>query len=172
MSLRPESGVGHRAVGHDQRRAAKQVKANDAQIRPNNVHIVAEVNDGKLAAGLVNHYYIFGKAKELGITVDQLKAKLHFFPGGDTGALVNVSGVGVLRKAATDPDARAVVHYLLGTQAQIYFAERTCEYPLIDGVPTAPGLPALSTLEVPAIDLNDLDTLQTIVEMIKAAGLA
>jgi iron(III) transport system substrate-binding protein len=85
---------------------------------------------------------------------------------------VNVSGVGVLRKAATDPDARALVDYLLGTQAQIYFAERTCEHPLIDGVTTAPGLPALSTLEVPAIDLNDLDTLQTTVEMIKAAGLA
>ena len=71
-----------------------------------------------------------------------LPAQLHFFPDGDTGALVNVSGVGVLRKAATDPDARALVDYLLGTAAQTYFAEQTYEYPLVAGVPTAPGLPA------------------------------
>jgi iron(III) transport system substrate-binding protein len=148
------------------------LKANGAQIRESNVQIVADVNAGTLATGLANHYYIFGRAKEDGTTVDALKAKLHFFPDGDTGALVNVSGIGVLRKAATDPDTRALVDYLLGTEAQTHFAAQTYEYPLVAGVATAPGLPALDSLAAPKIDLNDLDTLDATVAMIKEAGLA
>jgi iron(III) transport system substrate-binding protein len=148
------------------------LKANGAQIRPNNIAIVAEVNDGKLAAGLVNHYYVFARAKEAGTTIDKIPARLHFFPDGDIGALVNVSGVGVLSKAGTDPDAKALVDFLLGSQAQSYFANQTFEYPLVAGVATSPGLPELSTLEAPDIDLNDLDTLQTTVQMIKEVGLA
>jgi iron(III) transport system substrate-binding protein len=148
------------------------LKANDAQIRESNIQIVQEVNDGKLAAGLVNHYYVFEQAKEKGITADQMGAKLHFFPNGDTGALVNVAGVGLLSKAATDPDAKALVDFLLGTEGQTYFAEETFEYPLVSGVPTAAGLPALDSLAAPKIDLNDLDTLDATVAMIKEAGLA
>jgi iron(III) transport system substrate-binding protein len=149
------------------------LKANGAQIRANNVNIVTDVNDGKLAAGLVNHYYLYGRAKELGTTIDALAARHHYFPDGDIGALVNVSGVGVLTKAGTDPDARAFVDFLLGSTAQAYFANQTFEYPLVPGVDaTAQGLPQLSTLEAPDIDLNDLDTLQTTVQMIKEVGLA
>jgi iron(III) transport system substrate-binding protein len=148
------------------------LKANGALIRESNIQIVQEINDGKLPTGLVNHYYVFEQAKEKGITADQMKAKLHFFPNGDTGALVNVAGVGVLKKAATDPDAKALIDYLLSTEGQTYFAEETFEYPLVAGVPTAPGLPALDSLDAPEIDLNDLDTLDATVAMIKEAGLA
>jgi iron(III) transport system substrate-binding protein len=148
------------------------LKANDAQIRESNPLIVADVNTGKLAAGLVNHYYVYQRAKEDGTTVDALKAKLHFFPGGDVGGLVNVSGIGVLKRAATDPDVRALVDYLLGTEAQTFFAQSSYEYPLVSGVPTAPGLPALTSLEMPVINLNDLDTLEATVKMIKDSGLA
>src|SRR5690606_28937666 len=114
----------------------------------------------------------FGQAQERGVPVEDFTAQLHFFTGGDTGALVNVSGVGVLNKAGTDPDAQALVDFLLGTRAQTYFAEQTYEYPLVAGVPTAPGLPELTALEVPDIDLNDLDTLQQTVQMITDVGLA
>lgn len=148
------------------------LKANGALIRESNIQIVQEINDGKLPTGLVNHYYVFEQAKEKGITADQMKAKLHFFTGGDTGALVNVAGVGVLKKAATDPDAKALIDYLLSTEGQTYFADETFEYPLVAGVPTAPGLPALDSLAAPKIDLNDLDTLDETVKMIKEAGLA
>ena len=148
------------------------LKANDAQIRESNIRIVVDVNDGKVPVGLANHYYVYEQAKEKGTTADKLTARLHFFPNGDTGALVNVAGVGVLKKAAADPDAKALVDYLLGTEGQTYFAEETYEYPLVAGVPTAPGLPPLNSLAAPKIDLNDLDTLDATVAMIKEAGLA
>ncbi|WP_202918512.1 iron ABC transporter substrate-binding protein [Streptomyces cavernae] len=147
------------------------LKANDAQIREGNAPIVADVDAGRLASGLVNHYYVYELAKEEGTGVDDLEARNHFFPNGDIGSLVNVSGVGVLEKAGDDPDVRAFVDYLLGTGAQTYFAEQTYEYPLVAGIATAPGLPSLSSLNSPDIDLNDLDDLETTVEMINDSGL-
>jgi iron(III) transport system substrate-binding protein len=150
----------------------RDLKANGAQIRDNNVMIVADIDAGKLAAGLVNHYYVFELAREKGITPDALDVKLHFFPSGDTGALVNCSGVGVIEAAATDPDVRTLVDFLLGTEAQTYFSQQLYEYPLVAGIPTAPGLPSLDSLAAPAIDLNDLDTLAATVQMLKDVGLA
>ncbi|MFD0599230.1 iron ABC transporter substrate-binding protein [Catellatospora coxensis] len=147
------------------------IKANEPQIRDNNIVIVGEINDGKLPAGLVNHYYLFEKAAELGVSPDQLKVKLHYFGDGDTGGLLNVSGLGLLKKASGNAKAKQFMEYLLGVDGQTYFATKTFEYPLIAGVPTAPGLPSLADLKIPAINLNDLDTLAASVEMIKNSGL-
>jgi len=161
-------------VQHGDQRAMEfltGLAANEPQIRDGNGAIVDDVNNGRIATGLVNHYYVFQKAEEAGVEAAAMKVKLHFFPGGDTGALVNTSGVGLLAGAKDDPDAAAFVEYLLGTEAQTYFAEETYEYPMIDGIATAPGLPALESLEAPEVDLNDLDTLEATVAMIAESGL-
>jgi iron(III) transport system substrate-binding protein len=147
------------------------LKANDVQIRDNNIAIVEDVDAGKVPLGLVNHYYVGEIAKERGITPEKLNAKLHFFAPGDSGAMVNVSGVGVLNKSAADTDVRALVDYLLGTEAQTYFAEQTFEYPVVSGAPAPAYVPALADLKVPAIDLNDLGTLEASIALIKATGL-
>ena len=55
------------------------LKANGAQIRDSNIAIVKDVDAGTVPVGLVNHYYLGEIAKERGITVDAMKAKLHFF---------------------------------------------------------------------------------------------
>ncbi|MBX6752347.1 MAG: iron ABC transporter substrate-binding protein [Micromonosporaceae bacterium] len=145
--------------------------ANDPQIRNNNVQIVADIDEGRLAVGLVNHYYVFERAKERGVGIDDLRVRLHFFSNGDTGALVNVSGVGLLASAADNANARRFIEYLLSPTGQRYFAEQTFEYPLIAGVALDPALPPLDELEAPDIDLNDLDTLAATVEMIQQSGL-
>ncbi|TCB96301.1 iron ABC transporter substrate-binding protein [Micromonospora zingiberis] len=147
------------------------LKANDPQIRDGNVKIVEDVNSGLVPVGLVNHYYLGEVAKEQGTTPDGLKVKLHFFPGGDTGALVNVAGVGVLNRAAADPDVQKFVDFLLDTEAQTYFAEQTFEYPVVAGVHGPAYVPPLADLAVPQIDLNDLDTLDATVTTIKNSGL-
>jgi iron(III) transport system substrate-binding protein len=148
------------------------IAANDPQIRERNGQIVADVNEGRIDVGLVNHYYLYERAKEDGVPVDQLVAKNYMFPDGDTGALVNVSGVGVLAHAAEDPDVRAFVDYLLSEAGQTYFTEQTFEYPMTGGVTVPVGLPALSQLRVPNVNLNDLDSLEETVAMITEAGLA
>jgi iron(III) transport system substrate-binding protein len=161
-------------VQHGDERARQwlaDLSANDPQIRDNNVQIVADIDEGRLAVGLVNHYYVFERANELGVDVDDLRVRLHFFPSGDTGALVNVSGVGLLASAADNPNARRFIEYLLSPAGQRYFAEQTYEYPLIEGVALDPALPPLDELEAPDIDLNDLDTLAATIEMIQQSGL-
>lgn len=147
------------------------LKANEPQVRDGNIAIVEEIAAGKLAVGLVNHYYVGELAKERGVTPDRLGAKLHFFPRGDTGALVNTSGIGTLKGSAQDPDTKALVDYLLGPEAQKYFAEETFEYPLASGVAGPAGVPELTSLTGPPINLNDLDDLSATVSMIKESGL-
>lgn len=147
------------------------LKANDVQIRDNNIAIVEDVDAGKVPLGLVNHYYFGEIAKERGTTPDKLTAKLHFFAPGDSGAMVNVSGIGALTKSATDPDVRTLIDYLLGPEAQTYFAQETFEYPVVSGAPAPAYVPALADLKAPAIDLNDLETLEASIALIKEAGL-
>ena len=149
----------------------EDLAANDPQIREGNGMIVADVNDGVIDTGLVNHYYLYELAQEQGVTVEELDAAHHFFPDGDTGALVNISGVGLVGEPE-DGDAQAFVDYLLSTAGQEYFRTETHEYPLVDGVEAEEGLPSLEELDVPDIDLNDLEDLQTTVEMISQAGLS
>jgi iron(III) transport system substrate-binding protein len=161
-------------VQHGEQKAKEYftaLKANDVQIRENNIAIVTDVDAGKVPLGLVNHYYLGEIAKERGTTPDKLNAKLHFFAAGDTGAMVNVSGIGVLRRSAGDPDVRKLLDYLLGTEAQTWFAEQTFEYPLAGGAPAPAYVPPLAELKVPAIDLNDLETLEASVALIKSTGL-
>lgn len=148
------------------------IAANDPQIRERNGQIVADINEGRLDVGLVNHYYLYERAREDGVPVEELAARNYMFPDGDTGALVNVSGVGVLSHAAEDADVQAFVDYLLSTAGQTYFTEQTSEYPMTGAVTVPVGLPALSQLRVPDVDLNDLDTLDQTVAMITEAGLA
>lgn len=147
------------------------LQANEPQVRDGNGKILEDVNSGKVAVGLINHYYLGELAKEQGTTPDALKAKVYFFPNGDTGALVNVAGVGVLKKAAQDPDVKTFVDYLLGTEAQKYFAEETFEYPVVDGVAAPAGVPPLRELAVPSVNLNDLDALDATISLIKDSGL-
>lgn len=146
--------------------------ANDPQIRENNVQILTDVAEGRLDAGLINHYYLHEQAAEAGVPVDEFNARNYRFPDGDIGAMVNISGVGVLKNAAEDPDALAFVDYLLSEAGQTYFTEETSEYPVVAGVAPPAGLEPLSELVIPDVNLNDLDTLEETITMITEAGLA
>jgi iron(III) transport system substrate-binding protein len=143
--------------------------ANDVQLFDNNVLVLNAAEDGVIALGLINHYYWYEQVAEEGL--EAVPARLKFLSGGDPGALVNVAGVSVLASTDRRDDAVRFVEYLLGEDAQTYFAQETKEYPLIDGIPTAEGLPPLNSLQSPEIDLSDLDTLEETLQMIEEAGL-
>lgn len=145
------------------------LKNNNPQLREKNGLILDDVDSGQFPIGLINHYYWYEKQAEVG--EGKVTAKLHFLRNGDPGALVNVSGAGILKQSKSDKDARTFVEYLLSKQGQQYFAEETFEYPLAAGVQAAPGLPSLSELNPPKVDLDDLDSLETTVRMIKDSGL-
>jgi iron(III) transport system substrate-binding protein len=143
--------------------------ANDVQTYENNVQILEAVEAGQVALGLVNHYYWFERAAEVG--TDAMRSVVAYTEAGDPGSLVNVSGVAVLASGAEDPRALQLVEYLLSEEAQTSFAEETFEYPMIASVPPAADLVPLAELQGPAIDLSDLASLPETIEMIQNAGL-
>ncbi len=145
------------------------MKANDVQTFDNNIAILNAAEDGVIKVGLINHYYWYEQVAEEGKAA--VPARLKFLPDGDPGALVNAAGAGVLAHSDRAQQAHRFVDFLLGKQAQTYFAQETKEYPLVDGIPVADGLPALETLQAPEIDLSDLDTLEETLAMIEDAGL-
>lgn len=143
--------------------------ANDPQIRERNGDIISDVADGVIDMGLVNHYYLYALAKEQGVDPGELSIANHLFGDGDVGALMNVTGAGIL-----NPDNDAAVEfltYLLSEDGQGYFVEETAEYALIDGFDAPEGLPALDDLDIPDIDLNSLEDLETTVQMITDSRL-
>ena len=140
--------------------------ANDVQVYDNNLLILDALDEGATDVGLINHYYWFEKAAEVG--EENMRAQLKFAAPGDPGALVNVTGAARL---SDDPDADALVEFLVGEQAQTYFSEKLFEYPLRPGIDAPEGLPALTDLQGPEIDLADLADVKTSVEMIRDAGL-
>lgn len=145
------------------------MRANQVQVFDNNVLILNAAQDRVIKVGLINHYYWYEQVAEEGEAA--VPARLHYLPSGDPGALVNVAGVGILAGSDRMSEAQRFADFLLSPSAQAYFAEHTKEFPLIPGVPTAPGLPPLHSLQTPNIDLSNLDTLEQTLEMIQKAGL-
>ncbi len=128
--------------------------------------ILEAVETGVVDAGLINHYYYFERGNEVGF--ENLTSKIGHFQSGDVGNLINVAGVGIRN---TNTATVKFVEYLLSQTGQKYFADKTGEYPLIDGIAPAFDLAPLRELPAPKIDLSDLDSLSETLDLIREAGL-
>lgn len=160
-----------RKVEGDDRAGAwlKAMKANDAQTYEKNSLIRDAIDSQEIEAGLINHYYVLEAAEEGG--GDDYPVKLHFFPGGDVGSLVNAAGIGILQRAPHTDTAKAFASFLLSRGSQEYFADKVREYPLVKGVEAAPKLPALSSIKQPDVTLSDLDDLKGTLELLQKSGV-
>lgn len=145
------------------------MRANDVQLFDNNILVLNATEDGVIALGLINHYYWYQQVAEEGEAA--VPARLKFLPNGDPGALVNVAGAAVLAGSDKPQQAEQFVDFLLDEESQQFFSEEDKEYPVVEGVPTAPDLPPLDSLQTPDIDLSDLDSLEQTLQMIREAGL-
>ena len=130
-----------------------------------NSQILEAVENGEIDLGLVNHYYWFERAAEVGEAA--MTSKFAWFADGDPGNLINVAGVGIISENAA---AATFVQWLVGNVAQEFFVSKTAEYSLT-GVPQRAGLPAFADIAGPTIDLADLADLQTTLNLIAEAGL-
>lgn len=143
--------------------------ANDPKRYEKNGAVLDAVDAGQLDLGLINHYYWYQKAAEVG--AKKMRVQLKFPVAGDPGSLVNVSGAGVLPNGAKDADAVKFVRFLVSPAAQQFFVKSTFEYPLIKGVEAPDGLPDLDSLRNPKLDLSDLDDLRKTGDLLATAGL-
>ncbi|WP_309615160.1 extracellular solute-binding protein [Salinibacterium sp.] len=146
----------------------KGMSENSPVLTEKNGETLDLVNSGEVSFGLINHYYWFEDAAELG--ADAMRAQLAFL-AGDAGGMVNVTGAGILKGSKGDPDALAFLEYLISEEGQRYFVEQTYEYPLLPGVAAPDGVPALNTLINPKLDLSDLESLSQTQELLAKYGL-
>ena len=143
--------------------------ANDVQTYEKNGLILDAVDTGQAQLGLINHYYWYEKAAEVG--ADAMRAQIAFTKPDDPGSLVNVAGVGILTSAAENPNATKFVEWLLSPETQQWFVQNTFEYPLVPSVASADGLPALDTLRGPDVQLAELADLPGTLVMLEDVGL-
>lgn len=131
-----------------------------------NGDVLDAVDRGEIPIGLINHYYWARHENR-----DDLTAQLIFPSGDDPGALVNATAVGITKQAADNAAALALVDYLISPAGQQVFVDETWEYPVIDGVEDPDGIPPLSDLEGPELDLTDLDSLEATQALLREVGL-
>ncbi len=130
------------------------IKAN-SKIYPDNETVVAQVNNGESAVGLINHYYWYRLRDEVGQS--GLHSALHYYAPGDPGDLLNVSGAGVLKSSSHQAAAQAFVAFLVSREGQeVIVHSHSYEYPLRPGVSPASGLRPLGELRPAAIALSQL----------------
>jgi iron(III) transport system substrate-binding protein len=155
--------------GEDGTRAwLEALSANDPVEFDGNAPIVEATDTGELGGGLVNHYYLLRlRAEGQGTNTEN-----YFIPAGDVGSLVMPAGVGVMANTDSPEAAQEFVAFLLADDAQTYFATETFEFPLIDGVPQPDGVPPLSEIAAPDIDLSELaGVLALATRLVAEAGL-
>lgn len=144
------------------------VAANNPVDFEGNAPIVEATDNGELDGGLVNHYYLLRlRAEGLGQTAEN-----YFIPAGDVGSLVMPAGVGVLAATEEPEAAQQFIDFLLSEASQTFFATDTYEYPLIEGVDGPDGVPHLSEIKSPDIDLSELaGVLDLATRLVAEAGL-
>ena len=142
---------------------------NDAQLFEKNSLIRDAVDSGEVQLGLINHYYWFQKAAEVG--EDAMNVQLAFTEPGDPGTLVNVAGACVIAPSENSEGAGELLTWMLSEPIQQWFVESTYEYPLTPGVAGPVGVPSIEEVQGPDIPLAELEDLPGTLQMLQDVGL-
>ncbi len=142
--------------------------ANKPVSYENNTAVVAAVAAGEVEAGFVNHYYLYQFLAEQG---EEFTARNYFLPGGGPGSLVMVAGAGRLATGPNAANAEKFIGFMLSQVAQQYFAGRTYEYPLVEGVSIEPSLTPLAELNSFQVKLEDLADLAGTTALLGEVGV-
>jgi iron(III) transport system substrate-binding protein len=138
------------------------IMANKPRVYSGNTPIVEALGRGEIYVGFVNNYYLQNfKAKNPSFPV------AHHYTNGDAGSMLNVAGAGVVDTTKNKELAEKFIQYMLENDAQTYFATKTYEYPLVEGVEVSGSQVSITQINRPQIDLNELDDLQGTLNLLK-----
>ena len=133
--------------------------------------VVAAVERGAAATGIINNYYWARLRMETG--ADKMESGIHHFAGGDVGGLVNVSGAAVLKASRNQAAAQKFLAYLVSKLAQemVSRLDITFEYPLAAGVAANPVLKPMADLSPPSITIKQIGDDRDAAQLLREAGL-
>ena len=162
------------AARYGQARAVKWLEAlrsnAGSRIYPDNETLVAEVNSGQAALGVINHYYWYRLRDEIG--GKHIHSAEHFFAPGDPGYVIDVSGAGILASSTHKAAAQRFVAFLVSHAGQEILAHsESYEYPLGSGVVTAKRLVPFSSLRPDPITIRQLGDGSVAINLLREASL-
>jgi iron(III) transport system substrate-binding protein len=143
----------------------------NAMIFDDNEGVVAAVDRGAAAIGIINNYYWPRLRLEKG--ADKMQSAIHHFGNGDVGALMNVSGAAVLKSSHDGAAAQAFLAFLVkkSTQEMLSKSDVTFEYPLVAGVAANPMLKPIEQLQPPQVGVKQLGDDREAAKLLREAGL-
>ena len=146
------------------------LKAN-ATIYQDDESVVAAVDRGAVATGIINSYY--WARLETAQGAKGTTSAIYHFSNGDIGGLINVSGAAVLSASKNQAAAQKFLAFLVGRQAQqlLGHSEVDFEYPLAAGVAPNPLLTPFAKLQPPPVDVSALGDDKDAGLLLQQAGL-
>ncbi len=144
------------------------MQANEPKVFPKNTPQVAAAATREIEIGLVNHYYLHRFLAEQG---DSFEARNYHLRAGGPGAMVMVSGAGILSTTENREAAERFVEFMLSLVGQQYFASQTFEYPLVEGVTTHQALLPLAEINNPGVAPEDLEDLEGTQDLLRSIGI-
>jgi len=142
----------------------------NATIYQDDESVVAAVNRGEIATGIINSYYWFRLRFEIG--AKQMHSAVYYFPNHNAGSVENISGAAILKAAPHRTEAERFLRYIVSAPAQSLISHSDdFEYPVRPGVAPNPELPRLSRVSPAVLGPAALGNDQAAVQLIQAAGL-
>lgn len=135
-----------------------------------NMAAMRAVERGEIATALVNNYYWYIVANEVGI--DKMKAGLHYAGPKDPGGLVTVSAAGMLKTARNPQAARKLLAFMVSRAGQEAIVDTVAEYPLRPDVKSPYDLKSFDQLVPPDVTPADLGDAADALALRREAGLA
>lgn len=144
------------------------IQANQPKVYPKNTPIVIAAAAGEIDVGFPNHYYLYRFIAEEG---ESFAARNYHLRAGGPGAVILVSGAGILETSQNKEAAEHFLKFMLSTVAQQYFAGQTFEYPVVEGVKTHRLLKPLAEINSPDVDMADMADLEGTLALLRETGV-
>jgi iron(III) transport system substrate-binding protein len=147
------------------------IKTNaGSQVYQKSSQIVEAVAKGQVPLGIVNHYYVY---RYLATQPDApIAVVMPDQQEGGMGAIMNVSGVGIIKSTKHLDSAKLLVEFLVAQAGQRLFADLDKEYPLHPDVKADPALVERKSFRAALVPLSKLAELrEPTLTLIEQVGL-
>ncbi|WP_157962429.1 extracellular solute-binding protein [Homoserinimonas sp. OAct 916] len=157
-------------IGADKTRTWLEGIRDNGENLGKNAAVRDAVEAGQISFGLINHYYWFLKADEVG--AENMVSKQHYMGNQDAGALVFPSGAGVLKTSSHQAEAQQFLGWLADADGgQKIVASDSPQYPLGIGVTSTQDLEPLENLDPPVVDSGDFANPENAQQLLVEVGI-
>lgn len=127
------------------------------------------VEAGEVPAALINNYYWYSVAAEVGDA--NVKSALFYFGDKDAGALITVSAAGILKSSKKQETAQKFLAFMVSEEGQAAIVGSVAEYPVRPGVESPYALKPFAELDPPDVTPADLGDAADALVLEHEAGL-